>query len=264
MARSQVNNEKITWFTMNNKQKYKRRNVVAYRRVSGFTLLELLVVVGIMAALAGVAYMASGSRISDSKLIAADSEMLNIRAALLRYRQDNFEFPDQDSAVDAGFLFDQTLAGVNSWDADYQRGWRGPYLHSGDSGLVDIGDGIGLNGTGSPHVVVAAAYKTQRAIPDPFVAFPVDVGIKKPNLAAICDDSPNINNACLFDWRLLGQVDTDDPISRRGRPYFLFDLDSEGARGARIVSLGPNGVYDSSGRACPAAADGDDIVLCLY
>ncbi|OUS02455.1 hypothetical protein A9Q81_08720 [Gammaproteobacteria bacterium 42_54_T18] len=251
---------------MNIKQISKRRDAVAYQRVSGFTLLELLVVVGIMAALAGVAYTASGSRISDSKLIAADSEMLNIRAALLRYRQDNFVFPAQSSAVDAVFLFEQPGTPVVAWDADYQRGWRGPYLHSGDSGLVDIGDGIGLNGTGSPHAVVAAAHNRQRAIPDPFVAFPVDVNDDdgKANMAAICDDSPVANDACLFDWRLLGQSDADDPISRRGRPYFLFDLDSEGAREARVVSLGPNGIYESSGLSCPAAAGGDDIVLCLY
>ena len=247
---------------MINKQISKRRDAVTYMRVSGFTLLELLVVVGIMAALAGVAYTASGSRVDDSKLIAVDSEMLNIRAALLRYKQDNFEFPTQTSAVDAGFLFDPL--GADAWDADYQRGWRGPYLHSGDSGLVDVGDGIGLNGAGAPHTVVTAANRGQRAIPDPFVAFPVDVGSEKPSLAAICDDSPDANSACLFDWRLLGQVNVDDPIPRRGRPYFLFDLDSDGAREARVVSLGPNGVYESSGLSCPAAAGGDDIVLCLY
>lgn len=247
------------------KQIFKRRDALAYRRVSGFTLLELLVVVGIMAALAGVAYTTSGSRISDSKLIAADSEMLNIRAALLRYRQDNFVFPDQDSAVDAGFLFDQLDA--DAWDPDYQRGWRGPYLHSGDSGLVDVGDGIGLNGAGAPHTVVTAAHKRQRAIPDPFVAFPVTKGSEKPNLGAICDDSPVANDACLFDWRLLGQSDVDDPVSRRGRPYFLFDLNDEGAR---IVSLGPNGIYDNSTAPsvglCPPTTEavvGDDIVLCL-
>ena len=257
---------------MNIKQISKRRDAVAYQRVSGFTLLELLVAVGIMAALAGVAYTASGSRVDDSKLIAVDSEMLNIRAALLRYKQDNFEFPTRTSPVDAGFLFDlpgdsvDPWAPGDAWDPDYQRGWRGPYLHSGDSGLVDVGDGVGLNGTGAPHTVVTAVHKRQRAIPDPFVAFPVDVDDDdgKTNMASICDDSPDANNACLFDWRLLGQIDSDDPISRRGRPYFLFDLDSEDTQEARVVSLGPNGVYESSELSCPAAAGGDDIVLCLY
>lgn len=249
---------------MNIKQIFKHPDAVAYQRVSGFTLLELLVVVGIMAALAGVAYTASGSRIDDSKLIAVDSEMQNIRAALLRYKQDNFEFPARSSVVDVEFLYDQIAAGASNWDPDYQRGWRGPYLRSGDSGLVDIGDGVGLDGTGAPQAVVTTASTLQRAIPDPFVAFPVEVGEEKPDLGTICDDSPDANNACLFDWRLLGQVNADDPISRRGRPYFLFDLDSEGAREARVVSLGPNGVYESSGLSCPAAAGGDDIVLCLY
>lgn len=248
---------------MNIKQISRRRDGVACLRVSGFTLLELLVVVGIMAALAGVAYTASGSRVDDSKLIVVDSEMLNIRAALLRYKQDNFVFPTQTSAVDAGFLFDQLAA--DSWDPDYQRGWRGPYLHSGDSGLVDVGDGISLNGTGCPHKVNTSQHKLKRAIPDPFTTFPVDINNAKPNIGAVCDDSPNANDACLFDWRLLGQDDIDDPISRRGRPYFLFDLNGEGAR---IVSLGPNGVFDSSQSSCSTiptitVAD-DDIVLYLY
>lgn len=249
------------------KQISKRRGAVAYLRVSGFTLLELLVVVGIMAALAGVAYTASGSRISDSKLTAADSEMLNIRAALLRYRQDNFVFPTRISAVDAGFLFEQPAIDVDDWDADYQRGWRGPYLRGGDSGLVDVGDDIGLDGVGHPYNVNTVQHKRLRAIPDPFAAFPVEVGSERPNLAAICDDSPDANSACLFDWRLLGQDNTGDPITRRGRPYFLFDLDSDGAR---IISLGPNGIYDNwevtLEALCPTTtvAKGDDIVLCLY
>ena len=240
--------------------------VSQYQQHKGFTLLELLVVVGIMAALAGVAYTASGSRVGDSKLIAVDSEMLNIRAALLRYKQDNFVFPAQSSPVDAGFLFKKPDMGVIAWDADYQRGWRGPYLHGGDSGLVDVGDGIGFDGGGDPLEVNADQHKQQRAIPDPFVASPVEVDSDsgRPNLAAICDDTLNANDACLFDWRLLGQVDADDPIARRGRPYFLFDLNSEEAR---IISLGPNGIYDSSsGVLCTtaSAAGGDDIVLCLY
>ena len=56
----------------------------------GFSLLELLIVVGIMAIVAGsLIYSNRDSVLAQSKQSAVNSEMQSIRQALLRYKRDN-------------------------------------------------------------------------------------------------------------------------------------------------------------------------------
>jgi prepilin-type N-terminal cleavage/methylation domain-containing protein len=276
-----------------------------HKRQQGFTLLELVVVVGIMAVLSSVVSYSGKGRIDDAKLTAAKAEMQSIRAALVAYKRDNFKFPDgldRTSAVHVSFLFteefsmpseDRSLDDPNTvrlWDADYQRGWRGPYLVGGDSGLVDIGDGLafttdipvtdppvnvqytgGVKAVGlGVHTVTLNALKFQRAIPDPFTAFPVANNDNSPDISNLCIDDADTNNKCLLDWRLLGQDEENEdkyaPLSRLGRPYLFFNLNDHDK--ARIVSMGANGRYESSDSSGSNCADfvpgGDDIVVCLY
>jgi prepilin-type N-terminal cleavage/methylation domain-containing protein len=262
-----------------------------HKRQQGFTLLELMVVVGIMVVLGSMVSYSGGGRISDAKLTAVKAEMQSIRAALVAYKRDNFEFPVRTSAVDVSFLFSGSGVGIMPWDADYQRGWRGPYLVGGDSGLVDIGNGLpnfdsdpivcGLpdcdppikgqySGVGTVYEVAGGALKLQLAIPDPFVAFPVKNEDENSDISNLCIDDADANNNCLLDWRLLGQDDEDDPLSRLGRPYLFFNLNNRDK--ARLVSMGANGRYegsdDSSDDGDGDCADffpgGDDIIVCLY
>lgn len=232
----------------------------------GFTLLELMVVVGIMAVLSSVVIYSGGGyskkeRINDAQLTAVKVEMQNIRAALLAYKRDNFKFPDspdRTSAVDASFLFLQ--GGSNDWDPDYQRGWRGPYLVGGDSGLVDIGGDLKVvdgqyTGAGRVYAVVAGVLTLQRAIPDPFVAFPVANNVDRPDISHPCIEN-STNSKCLLDWRLLGQDGEYAPLSRVGRPYLFFNLNDRDK--ARIVSMGTNGRYGGVG---DSSDDDDDSCI---
>ncbi|MBC8412807.1 MAG: prepilin-type N-terminal cleavage/methylation domain-containing protein [Nitrospira sp.] len=232
---------------------------------SGFTLLELVVVVAILAVIAGAIIWSPASRIGDTaKIEAARFEMEQIRQTLLRFRQDNQIFPVQNSAADISFLFEQgTLV---SWRVDYKTGWRGPYLSGGDSGRVDIGDNLKLDGSGLPYVIDTTAVTLQRAIPDPFAYAPVNNGEIRPNLDTPCSEVA-ANSACLFDWRLVGQASTDQPISRYGRPYLFFDLNNTSL--ARIVSMGEDGIYQSGViTACSnkytVTGTNDDLVLCIF
>lgn len=297
----------------------------------GFTLLELLVVVSIMAIIAGSSIYASRTNtIEKAADTAVTAEMHNIRKALLQYKTDNFEFPGKDkgrdSPADFAFLFskqtyidddDNVVVVEDEWNNDYQKGWRGPYLTSGDNGFVDIGDSLAFDGSGEPYNIQNNANivgidnnatNYQRGIPDPFSFPPVSNGEFKSSIASPCNETKDENNnddydndRCLLDWRIVGLTDDDKkkltdeeeqnlteeqkerrrPYLKKGRPYLAFDLDERDK--ARIVSMGPNGIYEPKKNdgleiiSCsfyinrpiepneePAIKRSDDLVLCLY
>ena len=221
----------------------------------GFTLLELLVVVGIMAIIAGSSIYASNTNsLKKAADTAVMAEMHNIRKALLQYKTDNFEFPEKDkgrdSPADFAFLFskqtyidddDNVVDVEDEWNNDYQKGWRGPYLTSGDNGLVDIGDNLNFNGSGEPYDIDYNATNFQRGIPDPF-SFPPVANNEDKSSTSPCIET-KFNDKCLLDWRRLGQTGVNVPLKKRGRPYLAFDLNIRDK--ARIVSMGPNGIYES-------------------
>lgn len=238
------------------------------KKYTGFTLLELMLVVGIMAIVGSVIVSSfggsgKGSIRDNATVTAARYEMEQLRQALLRYQRDNHTFPDsRRTPADVSFLFEKRAA--SSWQRDYQTGWRGPYLSGGENGNVDIGDDLQEDGSGSPVVINTHALTLIRAIPDPFAATPVtsnDAGYSQH-----CNEIA-ANTACLLDWRYLGQDSTDSPISHYGRPYLLFNLNDPHAR---IVSMGRNGKKDSdaTGDSCKPKFstndNNDDLVLCLY
>lgn len=245
----------------------------------GFTLLELMVVVAIMAVIAGATIMTSFGSGEDSiqqnsQIDAARFEMKEIKSALINYRTD-IPIPPEDliiSAANFTFLF----TGDNTWRPDYKTGWRGPYMRGGDDGFVDIGNSLTLDGTGAPHLITSSTHKLQRGIPDPFSFAAVENNVSTPSFANACAENTS-NNLCLLDWRYVGQSDTDTPIKNYGRPYLLFNFVNKIESGddefnhyqARIVSMGPNGIYDSNsmGSNCinkfTTSGVNDDLVLCL-
>ena len=230
---------------------------VAQRLNQGFTLLELMIVVAILAVISGMVISTySGQQRSNAQYQVAQHEMEQLRQAIIRFQKDNLIAVTRTSAVDLSFLFEK--GSLANWNKDYQLGWRGPYMSGGDSGLVDIGDNLKLDGAGRSEIVDSAAHQLQRAIPDPFTKAPIANGnavVTNPP----CSENTN-NNQCLLDWRLLGQATADSPHAKFGRPYLVFDL-AEKLR-ARIVSMGANGIYDSEANVC--SASGDDIVRCIY
>lgn len=94
------------------------RNVHASQH--GFTLIELIVVIAIIATLAAVVAPAIFQNLGDAKVDAAKSQIEMLALALNSYRLDNEEYPTTDQGLDA--LRTIPVSG------NVPTNWRGPYL----------------------------------------------------------------------------------------------------------------------------------------
>ncbi len=89
------------------------------RNRRGFTLIELMVVIIIIAALASVVAPAVFGHVSDARQTAARSQIEIFSLALDAYRLDSGQYPTTDQGLEA------LRTAPASLDA---RVWRGPYL----------------------------------------------------------------------------------------------------------------------------------------
>lgn len=91
------------------------RKIKTSRR-SGFTLIEILLVVVIIGILVGVAIPRLGGRVRQAEISRAKADIQNIGIALRLYELDNGEYPG-------------ALQGLITNPG--ARNWNGPYLDSG-------------------------------------------------------------------------------------------------------------------------------------
>jgi len=111
---------------------------------AGFTLIELVMVIVVMAALAAVSVPRINDFITNSKIQASKNEMLQIRAAISGT-------PDRTAGgryVDRGYIGDVgavpsslndllTKPGpVSTYDYFSRTGWNGPYLQDDGTGNI--------------------------------------------------------------------------------------------------------------------------------
>jgi len=239
---------------------------IPIKKQQGFTLLELLIVVSIMAIIAGMGLMSHKKTQDYSKEKAIHTEMRELQQAIIHFFKDQNSYTAA-SPADIEFLLSSNSNSNEVWNPDYRTGWRGPYIKVGDysTPFVSIADssntGLELNGNGSPD---AGSVIGVRAKPDPY---------------------SHISIGNYFIWSKQNQaLSVSNPeIPRLGRPYLFFDLDTYGSEEskARIVSLGIDGVYDISAEiSCDLAMTnvndstycsreevceslGDDVVLCI-
>jgi len=108
------------------------------KKQQGFTLLELLVVVAVMAIISGMGLMRYGNVRSDNEEKATRVEMAQLRQAIIRYFNDQNTYSEDTanirSPADIDFLTNLSY----SWDVDYRKGWRGPYINISLTTAVDI------------------------------------------------------------------------------------------------------------------------------
>ena len=111
-------------------------NGVALRR-RGFTLLELLVVLAIIATLVAVVAPNIFRNVGDAKTAAAKSQVEIFGLALDSYRMDNDTYPTTSQGLAA--------LRVKPVTGDTPRNWRGPYLRKD----------VPLDPWGRPYLYVA-------------------------------------------------------------------------------------------------------------
>lgn len=114
-------------------------------RESGFTLIEIMVVVVILGILAALVAPNVISRIDDAQINRAKQDIRAVESALHLYRLDNFRYPTTDQGIDAlvnqpadpsirnwrqGGYLDKTP--VDPWGTPYQ------YLQPGQNGEFDV------------------------------------------------------------------------------------------------------------------------------
>lgn len=88
-------------------------------RSSGFTLVEVMVVVIIIALLGAIAGPAVFSRLRVAQEERVQADLNTVESALKLYRLDNFAYPTEEQGLEA-LLSEPSNA----------RAWRGPYLES--------------------------------------------------------------------------------------------------------------------------------------
>ena len=124
-----------------------------YRKQKGFTLVELMVVIIILAVLTGIAipsYLALRNR---ARIQATRSEMLNIATAISVYEADRGSYPadtfaaletalEGDDVEGTGPYMDE-VPNKDAWDGDYDYDLTaGTYTLTSTAGTEDAGDDI--------------------------------------------------------------------------------------------------------------------------
>jgi general secretion pathway protein G len=115
------------------------------KRSRGFTLIEVLVVVVILAILAAVVVPRVMDRPGQARQAAAQQGVQSIMTALNMYRLDNFAYPTTEQGLQALVQKPQGLPEGANWKGPYldqlpKDPWGKPYLYlqPGTHGDVDV------------------------------------------------------------------------------------------------------------------------------
>jgi len=106
------------------------------KRNSGYTLMELVMVIILLGILSAVAIPKIGNMIDTSKESSTKQEMQMLRVALIGDASSNVggEMADKGYIGDVGSLppnWDALInkpSGVSDWNRNTQSGWNGPYV----------------------------------------------------------------------------------------------------------------------------------------
>lgn len=117
---------------------------INYRKVKGFTLIEVMVVVVILGILAAIIVPKIMSRPEQARIVKVKQDVLAIQSALDLYKLDNSVYPSTDQGLDALVNKPTTQPVPRNWKSDgYLQElpvdpWSQPYQYINDNEKVRI------------------------------------------------------------------------------------------------------------------------------
>ena len=112
-----------------------RLSSIVYRNIRGFTLIELMIVVMIIAALAAMVVPRFAGRSEQARIAIAQADVnSNIGMALKLYELDNRNFPTTGQGLKALISKPSTTPGAVNWNGPYlekdpRDSWGNPYQY---------------------------------------------------------------------------------------------------------------------------------------
>ena len=114
------------------------------RRVQGFTLIEILVVIVILGILGAVVAPQILSRPDTARVQAAQTDLRTLASALDIYRLDNFNYPSSDQGLEALVQAPSGFPESKGWNPDGyikklpEDPWGMPYIYENIDGRINL------------------------------------------------------------------------------------------------------------------------------
>ncbi|MCP4325357.1 MAG: prepilin-type N-terminal cleavage/methylation domain-containing protein [Alteromonadales bacterium] len=252
------------------------------KKQSGLSLLELLVVVSILAAIAGIGVQVYGDTDQQVQVKLSSVELQVVANAVRRFKQDTGYYPKSgpfdlkqlprigevsldtlpdyvlgpvakkiawfDSPANLSQLItapvDMNNNPIMPWNVETGKGWRGPYLSSTKLCYMDLSDDLSRAGFGDYENDFGGLLKNIPVLPD--------VISNNPAVPVSIGYDPD---GYLVDCRKVPTTNTTydaslHELGRPGSPYllFLYDIDEGGTNHPKpkVVMVGANGVFDGT------------------
>jgi len=251
------------------------------RKSAGFTLLELLVVVAILAIVSSLVMFNQQSIQQSSEQQLQQVQLTDYAKAVQRYYMHTQSFPvvsERGHPLDWQFLLTKPDS-VNAWQPDYQLGWDGPYLKAHKLRSVSMHQRVLASGAlnHDAAALLPAAINNYRAPADLFVQRPAMLAADWSRPCPVFEvDNPQAESgnsaACVGQWSVTN-ANGSQVLNKHPRPLWLFVFNGAQRVMSRIVSSGPNGRYESQAMAqldaCPPYIEsghpyGDDQWVCIF
>lgn len=269
---------------------------------NGFTLLELIVVVAILVAVAGIGTLAMRNVIEDSAIDVTRAEMKQISQAVLKFKHDTgyyigqgpFALLDTNNdgiantncsactptacnsvgAIDPNPPVGTILQAWLENPMNFSQLFSEP-IFCPNHPLANVLNSVTFNsssrGWNGPYIVSSEGVVSIQSTPDTTLANGnLTPGNNITNIPSLSDpfDRPD-NNNFKFTWL---SATTGTPSNSVGAPYMLFNQLINGQNLPRLVSAGRDGQYAGVNGTvgsptleqwCSPVVASDDIVLCF-